>query len=59
MLQPSVFNAYKIDLYFPKHNLAIKVDEKSIKTETKKEENERENTIKEHFGCKFIRINTD
>ena len=29
LLQRSVFNAYKIDFYFPKHNVAIEVDEKS------------------------------
>ena len=54
LLQPSVFKAYEIDLNFPMHNLAKEVDGKEHKDN---KENERENTIKEYAGCKFIRTN--
>ena len=51
--------SYRIDLYFPKHRLAIEVDEKENKDINQYKEVERENPIKEHFDCKFIRINPD
>ena len=56
LLQPSVFKAYKVDLYFPRHNLAIEGDEKEYKYSKK---NERGNNIKEYIGCKLIRFNPD
>ena len=42
-------------MYFPKHRLAVEIDEKDTLTEIKK----RERSIKEKLGCKFIRINCD
>ena len=38
LLQPSVFKAYKVDLYFPRHNLAIESDEKEHKYSKKMKE---------------------
>ena len=58
LLQHSILS-YKIDLYFPEHKLAIEVDEKGHKERKKYDEEERENAIKEHLDCKFIRINPD
>ena len=64
LLQHSVLG-YKIDLYFPKHKLAIEVQEKrhtdrdEKKKQKKKKENEREEKIKEELGCEFVRINPE
>ena len=58
LLQHSVLS-YRIDLHFPKHRLAIKVDEKGQKDRNKCKEVEREKTIKEHLHCKSIRIHLD
>ena len=41
LLQYSVLN-YKIDLYFPKHKLAIEVDEKSNYEKKKEEDDKRQ-----------------
>ena len=38
LLQAYVFKAYKIYLYFPRHNLAIEGDEKEHKDNKKKKE---------------------
>ena len=45
------------NIYFPEHKLTLELDEKGLKDGDEHKENERENTIKEHLGCKFIRIN--
>ena len=58
LLQHSVLN-HRIDLYFPRHKLAIEVDEEGHKDRDNLKEFERENTIKEHLDCKFIRIKLD
>ena len=44
LLQHSVLS-YRIDLYFPKHRLAIAVEAKGHKDRNKYKEVERENTI--------------
>ena len=56
LLQHSVLD-YKIDLYFPKHKLAVEVDEKGHTDGDEKKENERKKEIKEKLGCEFVRIN--
>ena len=58
LLQHSVLR-YRIDLDFPKHRLAIEVDDKGQKDRNKCKEAETEKTIKEHLHCKSIRINLD
>ena len=58
LLRYSVLN-YKIDLYFFKHKLALEVDEKRHKDINRYKEDTRENAIKEHVDCEFIRINLD
>ena len=50
---------YIIDLYFPKHKLAIEGDEKGHTDRDKRKENKKEEKIMEELGCKFIRINPD
>ena len=57
ILQHSV-PEYKIDLYFPEHNLEIEIEEKNHIDRNKTEE-ERERKIKEYLNCGFIRINLD
>ena len=46
-------------MYFSKYRLATEVDEKGLKDKNQKKEVEKENAIKEHPHCKFIRINPD
>ena len=58
LLQHSVLD-YKIDLHFPKHKLAIEVDEKRQTDRDEKKEKEREKKIKEKLGWEFIIINPD
>ena len=45
ILQHSILG-YRTDLYFPKHNLAIEIDEKQHTDRDEKKENEREEKIK-------------
>ena len=49
----------KIDLNFSEHKLAIEVDEKEHPERPKTNEEEREENLKDQFGCKIIRINSD
>ena len=58
LLQHSVLG-YRIGLHFPRHKLAIEVDDKGHTDRDKRKENEREGKTKEKFVCKFIRINPD
>ena len=58
LLQHSVLN-YRIDLYFLQHKLPAEIHEKGHKSKDEHKEVERENAIKEHLGCKFIRFNSD
>ena len=48
---------YKIDAYFLKHKLAIKVDEKRHQDRDSECEIERQKALKKELNCKFIRIN--
>ena len=50
---------YLIDFYFPKHKLAIEVDELGHKDRDQTKENKRQKDLKEYLDCKFIRINPD
>ena len=59
LLQHYVLDAYRIDLYFTEHKLAVEVNKRGQKDRYEYKENERENAIKEHLGCKFFRINSD
>ena len=58
LLQRSVLS-YRIDLYFPKHRLAIEVHEKGYAERNECENTERKNAIIEHLDCKFISISPD
>jgi very-short-patch-repair endonuclease len=49
---------YKIDLYFPKYNLAIEFDEKFHKKQLEADQN-REVAIHKEIGCTFIRFSID
>ena len=51
--------SYQIDFYFPRHKLAIEVDEKGHTDRNERKENERGKKIKKELGCKFITINPD
>ena len=55
LLQHSVLG----DLYFPKHKLAVQVDEKRQTGTDERKENARQEKIKEELDCKFKRINPD
>ena len=57
ILQHYVLHKYRIDLYFPEHRLALKIDE--FNHVNRINDDERENEIKEHLKCKFIKINQD
>ena len=56
MLQHNVLG-YRFDVYFPKHNLAIKVDEQGYNERDIDYEIERQKAIEKELGCEFIRIN--
>ena len=50
---------YKIDLYFPKHKLAIECDEFGHLDRDIEYEVKRQKYIKNKLGCQFIWYNTD
>ena len=50
---------YRIDLYFHKHKLAIKVDELGHANRNLANEIERQKALEKEFDCVFIRINSD
>ena len=50
---------YKIDLYFPKYNLAIECDEHGHNDRNPKYDYIRETEIKKEIDCKFMRFNPD
>ena len=56
LLQHSVLN-HRIDLYFPRHKLAIEVDEKGHKGRDNHKEIERENTIKNILIVNLLELN--
>ncbi len=47
---------YKIDLYIPKYNIAIEIDEKEHKYK-QNYDRKRQNYIENQIYCKFIRVN--
>ena len=51
--------SYQIDLYFPKHKLAVEIDKKGHTDRDEEKETKRQEAIKKEFSCKFIRINPD
>ena len=55
-LQHSVLG-YRIDAYFPKHKLAIEVDEQGHNSREISYEIERQKAKENKLGCEFIRIN--
>lgn len=55
ILQYQVGN-YRIDLYIPKYNTAIEIDEKEHKYK-QKYDCKRQNYIENKIHCKFIRVN--
>ena len=50
---------YKVDLYFPKYNLAIECDEHGHSDRDKDYELERENVIKTVLKASILRFNPD
>ena len=56
LLQHSVLR-YRIDLYFPRHKLAIQIDEKGHKDIDKEFEGSK--ATEKEIDCKFIIINPD
>ena len=50
---------YRIDLYFHKDKLAIKVDELGHANRNLANEIERQKALEKEFDCVFIRINSD
>ena len=58
LLQHSVLS-YRIDLYFPKHKLAIEFDENGHKGRNIDYEIKRQKTIEKQLDCEFIRFNPD
>jgi len=55
LIQQYKVDPYRIDLYFPKYNLAIECDE-YFHIFKKKEDEIREKYIKEKLNCTFLRI---
>jgi very-short-patch-repair endonuclease len=51
--------SYRIDLYLPSQKLAIEIDENNHADRDPSYEQEREKSIQEELGCKFLRINPD
>jgi very-short-patch-repair endonuclease len=58
LIQQYDIKPYKIDLYFPKYNLAIECDE-YFHIFQKEDDIKRENYIKEKLGCQIIRFTQD
>ena len=50
---------YYIDAYFPKHKLAIEIDEQGHQDRDIQQEIERQKAIVKELECEFIRINPD
>ena len=50
---------YRIDLYFPKYNLAIECDEFDHRHRNIEYEVERQKHIEKLFNCTFVRFNPD
>ena len=48
-----------IDFYFPKHKLAVEIDELGHADKDSVKENKRQIEIAKYLDCKFIRINPD
>ena len=56
ILQRNVLD-YRIDAYFPKHKLAIEVDEQVHNSGDISYEIEKQKAIEKELDCEFIRIN--
>ena len=55
-IQQYQYENYKIDLYLPEFKIAIEYDEEDHKYYTYKQQEYREQYLKQHLGCKFIRL---
>ena len=55
-IQQYQYENYKIDLYLPAFKIAIEYDEEDHKYYTYKQQEYREQYLKQHLGCKFIRL---
>ena len=51
--------SYRIDLFFPDHDMAIECDEHDHQDRDIKYEIRRQNFIEDQLNCKFIRHNSD
>ena len=58
LLEHSVFT-YRIDLYFPKHRLAVEIDEQNHENRNINYEIQRQKAIEKELKFEFIRINLD
>ena len=46
-------------MYFSKHELIVKIDEKGHIDRNQNKENKKQINIEKHLNCKFHRINSD
>jgi hypothetical protein len=53
----STINNYRIDLYLQKNKLAIECDEHDHENESTKKRSNRQQSIENQLGCKFLRFN--
>ena len=49
----------KIDFYFPRHKLALEVDELGHLDRNEEDEMRRQKKLEEHLKCTFLKINPD
>ena len=59
MLTQFSVDGYKIDLYFPRHQLAVECDEFGHKDRGIEYQVRRQKYIENKLGCQFIRFNPD
>lgn len=59
MVRQYVCGSYRIDLYFPKHELAVECDEFGHKDRKPEYEVNRQSYIEKELGCQFVRFNPD
>lgn len=54
-----LISGYRIDLYFPEHQIAVECDENGHKDYLAEKEIKRQDIITQLLGCKFVRFNPD
>jgi len=56
MVQQFAIGCYRIDLYFPEHQIAVECDERGHADRDTTKERERQDNITEQLGCRWIRF---